>query len=345
MRPEDQHFVPAGYLRSFRPDDQGGLFVRRRKGDKWFRQKPENIATRKNFYSMLAEDGTFDDRIEHMLDRGIERPGLAALWQLKEGQTIPSWDTRTSIATFLAVQYTRVPDIRDNIHRLLGQVANVFADDILEDKDWMAERLQQTEAIDRERAEREARKLKALVKAGHIRPAIKREASMKMLFNAVEDSANGLAAMDWMVIVASEPSFFTSDIPIYVCPSVIGNKQIGIATGGNVIHVPLSSRRFLLMGRMGYRSRQLPRLREILPDSFVSELEKQPPVVSYLEADTEIIQRLNLATAIFSGEWVCGPHGSEVMAHALGKPRVKGQYHVKCIDGELKIRHRHIVDE
>jgi hypothetical protein len=96
---------------------------------------------------------------------------------------------------------------------------------------------------------------------------------------------------------------------------------------------------------MGYRSGQLPRLREILPDSFVSELERQPPVVSYLEANAEIIQRLNLATAIFSGEWVCGPHESEAMAHALGKPRVKGEYHVKRMDGELKIRHRHIVDE
>jgi Protein of unknown function (DUF4238) len=110
MRPEDQHYVPAGYLRSFPPYGEGALFVHRRQGTKWFRQVPENIATRKNFYSILREDGTFDDRIEHMLARGIERPGLAALWRLKEGQVIPSWDTRESIAIFLAVQYTRIPD-------------------------------------------------------------------------------------------------------------------------------------------------------------------------------------------------------------------------------------------
>jgi Protein of unknown function (DUF4238) len=90
MRPEDQHYVPAGYLRSFRPDNNDALFVHRRRGRKWFRQVLENIATRKNFYSILGEDGTFDDRVEHILARNVERPGLAALWRLKEGETIPS---------------------------------------------------------------------------------------------------------------------------------------------------------------------------------------------------------------------------------------------------------------
>jgi len=94
MRPEDQHYVPAGYLRSFCPDYEAALHIRRRRGNKWFRQKPENIATRKNFYSTLKADGTFDDRIEHLLARGIETPGLAALWRLKEGEDIPSWYTR-----------------------------------------------------------------------------------------------------------------------------------------------------------------------------------------------------------------------------------------------------------
>ena len=199
MRPEDQHYVPAGYLRSFRPDGEDALFVHRRRGTKWFRQVPENIATRKNFYSILREDGTLDDRIEHMLARAIERPGLAALWRLKEDEVIPSRYTRESIATFLAVQYTRIPEIRENMHRLLGVVANAFTDEILEDKDWLAERLQQTESIDIKKAERTARQLKNLVKAGHIQPVVRQEASMKMLFMAVEDSANGFMAMDWLV--------------------------------------------------------------------------------------------------------------------------------------------------
>jgi hypothetical protein len=218
------------------------LFAHRRKGEKWFRQVPENIATRKNFYSILREDGKFDDRVEHMLAKGIEAPGLAALWRLKKGGIIPSWDTRESVATFLAVQYTRVPEIRDNMHRLLGIVANAFTDEVLEDENLMVERLPQTESIDRTKAERAARQLKRLVKAGHIRPVVKQEASMKMLFMAVEDSASGFMEMDWLVLVAPEASFFTSDIPVYVSPEAIARQFIGIATEGNVMNVPLSSR-------------------------------------------------------------------------------------------------------
>jgi hypothetical protein len=344
MRPEDQHYVPAGYLRSFPPDGEDALFVYRRHGTKWFRQVPENIATRKNFYSILRKDGTFDDRIEHMLARGIETPGLAALWRLKEGEVIPSWYTRESIATFLAVQYTRIPDIRDNMHRLLGVVANAFTDEILEDENWMAERLQQMESIDRTKAERTARQLKGLVKAGHIRPVVKQEASMKMLFMAVEDSANGFMAMDWLVIVAPEPSFFTSDIPIYVSPSAIGRQSIGISTEGNVMQVPLSSRRFLLMGRLGDRRTKLAALSEIAPHAFVDGLERLPPVVRYMQATPDIVQRLNEATAIFAGDWVCGPNESEVMARALLKPRVKSDYHITRIGGEMRVRHRIVVD-
>jgi hypothetical protein len=344
MRPEVQHYVPAGYLRSFRPDGESALFVHRRKGTKWFRQVPENIATRKNFYSILREDGTFDDRIEHMLARGIERPGLSALWQLKEGEVIPSWDTRESIATFLAVQYTRVPEIRDNMHRLLGIVANAFTDEILEDRSWMAEHLQQTESMDRAKAERTARRLKSLVKAGHVRPVVRQEATMKMLFMAVEDSANGFMAMDWLVLVAPEPSFFTSDVPIYVSPRAIAREHVGIATGGNVMHVPLSSRRFLLMGRFGDRHAEMAALREIVPRAFVDELERLPPVVRHMQATPEVIQKLNEATTICSGDWVCGPCESEVVARALLRPRVKSDYHVRRIGGEMKVRHRLIID-
>lgn len=101
-RPEDQHFVPDG---------SGALFVRRRVGTRWFREKPENIATRKNFYSILRKDGGYDDTVEHMLARNIEGPGLKALHKLKEGKTIPCVPDREMIAVLLACCFAAVPAV------------------------------------------------------------------------------------------------------------------------------------------------------------------------------------------------------------------------------------------
>ena len=343
MRPEDQHYVPAGFLRSFRPDGEDALFVRRRRGSSWFRQVPENIATRKNFYSVLRDDGTFDDRVEHILARGIERPGLAALWKLNEGEVVPSLYSREAIALFLAVQYTRVPQIRENMHRLLKVVADEFTNEIL-DEDFLPQRLQETESIDRKTAERTARQLKTLVKAGHIRPVVKEEASMKMLFMAVEDSAYGFMDMDWLVLAADKPCFFTSDIPIYVSPAATTRKYVGIAAEGTVVHAPLSSRRFLLMGRRGGLRIHFAKLREIAPQYFVDELERIPPVVKYRRATPELIETLNEATAISAGDLICGPHESERLAAALLKPRVKSDYHLQRVGGALKIDHRLVLE-
>jgi len=303
MRPEDQHYVPAGYLRSFCPDNEAALHIRRRRGNKWFRQKPENIATRKNFYSTLKADGTFDDRIEHLLARGIETPGLAALWRLKEGEDIPSWYTREAIATFLAVQYTRVPIIRENMHRLLGIVANAFTDEMLNDEDWMVEHLMETESIPLNKAQPAVQQLRDAVKAGHVRPVVRQEASMKMIFRAVEESAYGFMEMEWRVLMASQPSFFTSDIPMYVSPHATGKGQdVGIVSEGTIMHVPLSSRRFLMMSKLNYRRTKLEELRRVAPDAFVNALAACPPIVKYQRVTPETIQKLNEETAICSGD-------------------------------------------
>jgi hypothetical protein len=62
-----------------------------------------------------------------------------------------------------------------------------------------------------------------------------------------------------------------------------------------------------------------------------------------MQATTEIIRDLNEATAVCSGDWVRGPLESEVIAQALLKPRVKSDYHIRRIGGQLTVRHRFIV--
>jgi hypothetical protein len=150
--------------------------------------------------------------------------------------------------------------------------------------------------------------------------------------------------MDWLVLVADEPCFFASDIPVYVSPAATTREYVGIAAEGTLVHAPLSSRRFLLMGRRGGLRVKLTRLRDVAPQSFVDDLEKLPPVVKYRRATPELIEVLNEATGISAGDLVCGPFASAHMAAAFLKPRVKSDYHLRRVGGELKIDHRLVVE-
>ncbi len=346
VRPEDQHFVPAGYLRGFLPDGGGALFVRRRQGTRWFLQKPENIATRRNYYSILREEGGYDDTVEHMLARHIEGPGLKALRKLKEGETIPCVPDRGMIAALLSVQYTRIPQIRDSVQGVLQHFTEAFTDEMFNDIDALASEVQNIEAVDRQTAYRTVRRWERLIKSGDIYPKVRSEASLSVMFSAVADGAAIFSDMDWMVYVSKEPAFFTSDCPVYISPaSVAGHENIGTAMPGVIIHAPISSRRCLTLSGLRHRHQMLRQFRSVASSAFIDQLEMLPPVVVYKEADAALIRELNDQTARCAGDWVCGPFESSDMERALELPRIRTEFQVTRERTGMRVDHRIVNNE
>ena len=98
------------------------------------------------------------------------------------------------------------------------------------------------------------------------------------------------------------------------------------------------------MGRLGDRHRRFCALRETAPRAFADEMEGLPPVVRYTQATPQIVRDLNDATAICSGDWICGAHESGVMSQALKQPRVKSEYEMRRVRGQMEVRHRFIVE-
>lgn len=187
-RPEDQHYVSAAYLRGFVADGQRALHVRRRAGT-WFRQVPENLATRKNFYSILRDDKSWDDRLERFLDRRIEAPGFRALSLLKARLEIPSWADRERISLLIGMQYLRVPQWRQNVEIILQTFLEHFTRSMLRDQNRMASDLQVSEGLSPEAAIEQAAQLRDSFRAGHIQIRLRREAGLQYMFGLLADFA------------------------------------------------------------------------------------------------------------------------------------------------------------
>lgn len=78
-RPRQQHYVTKAYLDGFLLAGEGRLWVYSRGKQTAFRAAPENIAKIHNYYSSKQPDGTYDDRVERMLQTHVEDPGLAVI--------------------------------------------------------------------------------------------------------------------------------------------------------------------------------------------------------------------------------------------------------------------------
>ncbi len=96
--------------------------------------------------------------------------------------------------------------------------------------------------------------------------------------------------------------------------------------------------------RLAVQYTRVPKIRENMHRllGIVNALAACPPIVKYQRVTPETIQKLNEETAICSGDWVCGPEESDVVAQALQKPRVKSEYVIKRIGGEMTVGHRQV---
>lgn len=204
----------------------------------------------------------------------------------------------------------------------------------------MTGRLITNEGMTPVEAARTLRQLREHWGARRFRPQVRSEASLKILFGAVEQTAAAFFDMDWLIYASNEPAFFTSDSPLYISPYSVMPGEVGMTTQGAIMHIPLSSHCFLTMRGVGNRRRNMARFRTVASTSFIDGLSRLPPVVSYKAALPETIRRLNEETAISAGDWICGPFQSEEMVNALRLPRARIEYQLVGQGSTSRVVHR-----
>src|SRR5450432_621316 len=125
-RPRQQHYVTRAYLEGFAPAGGTQLYVYSRGKMSPFRALPGNVAKIHNYYSSKRPDGTYDDRVEHMLQTNVEDPGLAVIRRLLSGHYNISRDARGRLAFLLAIQEYRVPWMREQMEAFMTGMLQRF---------------------------------------------------------------------------------------------------------------------------------------------------------------------------------------------------------------------------
>jgi hypothetical protein len=111
-RPKQQHYVTRAYLEGFlSPSEQHLVCYGRGKGP--FRKSPLDAASRRNYYAVRKQDGSWDDSLETLIGKTVEDPGLPVLQKLASGRTRLNWDERDRITLLLALQEMRTPAARE----------------------------------------------------------------------------------------------------------------------------------------------------------------------------------------------------------------------------------------
>lgn len=113
-RAKRHHYVPAAYLAGF--GEGGSVLVRRRHRPAMYVTSVKNVAVEGGFYEVLGDDGQPSDAIERGL-ASLEDEALVALREVEQSQQVPpvGSSARSTLATFLAVQFTRTPLHRERI--------------------------------------------------------------------------------------------------------------------------------------------------------------------------------------------------------------------------------------
>jgi hypothetical protein len=210
-RAKRHHYVPAAYLARF--GEGGSVLVRRRGRPAMYVTSVKNVAVEGGFYEVLGDDGQPSDAVERDLS-SLEGGALVALREVEQSQQVPpvGSSARSTLATFLAVQFTRTPLHRERI-MFPGRVAR-YAGSRETDAALMAEYLER-EHLGFSPRDSEVRAALDLTQyLLRERELFTKDNAIRLAFSTVEAVEHVMLRMRWSLEVARKPRLITSDAPL-----------------------------------------------------------------------------------------------------------------------------------
>ena len=211
-RPQQQHFVTRAYLEGFTSQEDPQLYIYTRDKRAFFRALPNKVARIRNYYSSKRPDGTYDDRVEHMLQTVIEDPGLHVLKRLVRGHYSITRDARWRLSALLAVQEYRVPWMRDQMEQFMTGMLQRFTKSMLEAPGVAEDALVKLGMAD------QLPMLAGMREAfanGNVEVTANPTASLHAMGYVFQPLLNAYFQMGWEVLETSSVPFVTSDCPVH----------------------------------------------------------------------------------------------------------------------------------
>jgi hypothetical protein len=318
--PKRQHILPEAYLRRF-TDERGDLWVIDRKLGVVRRQSPEVTTAENEMYTIDADDGQRDRRVELALAELVDGPGQQPIKTLDDGRRLTG-DEAAKLAVFAAAFYVRTPAFRQQHHQMAEQMRTMLiregvepAVEALPESDPEAQRLRAGGGV-------RAADLLAMLNEAHAEKRPYQNIFVTMMVQLVPMLADEMHALEWLIAYAPPgKSFVTSDVPVVVSrprnhDPLLG---VGLTTPGSEKIIPLTNRVALLMGdkvatpRVAHITIDRDHLRAI-NEALVRQCERFAMGRSRLLAESLLI-----ATRIGGTP---PPRRSEVAGPGMGEPAI-----------------------
>jgi hypothetical protein len=310
-RPKQQHFVTRAYLEAFLEPGQELLFCYGRRRPVAFQARPAGLARVSSYYSVRRPDGTWDDSLEHEIERTVESPGLEVVRTLSASKVELDWAQRDALSLLMAVQRLRVPHLRqilDAAHAELIQrlLTEYDAEELANGPGrlWIRA-MRPTEALDSPEGHRayvEREELEQMRRSLQEDPG---QFSRESLFDLAVSFAKVIRRMKWTVHYSSRnSSFITSDCPVLLRHDDADVQVAGIMRKDAHFEFPLSRSSLLSMTHDFALLKHLDRLRQ---RREVRRALERVPEIRTEQADGSRVQEFNLNQARYSSHWIfCG---------------------------------------
>lgn len=303
------------YLEGFLPPGESHLYCYGRKRETAFRALADDLAKQRNYYTVVRADGSFDDRLEQLLQRNIEDPGLAVVRKLANGRTRLSWQERISLSDFIALHEYRVPYMREMIEDSVKSLLEALVADInkksVEDGEPLDKVLLQsrrdTTEVKVETIKKQLEELRATPGSHSVRAFVGHALNFSKLYRH----------MKWNLYEATEDlEFVTSDCPVIKIFPDSAHSKAALVREDLQLWFPVSRRRLLVM------THDLGLMKQIYNKSKSHALRKlaRLPEIRLLHARNKDVLFMNEVVADHATRWVFSGHALPWLTERMQKP-------------------------
>ena len=216
MPTKRQHYIPRLHLRHFAGDTpKGRVWTYDAQAGTVRSATPENTAVQSHFYSIEADDGSMDTRVEDIL--ALAESNAAPVYETLLRNEVPKNDTenRANFAYFLSLMYVRTPAMRRMAAEMAGRNlqimcyaygSNVKAFDALNKR-------AEDDGVRRLNAEEKQRLRQDFLDPSKYTIQIAQESTLHILGTA-DKLAPILFNMTWSILEPQTNFFITTDNPL-----------------------------------------------------------------------------------------------------------------------------------
>jgi len=296
------------YLEGMLADGESRLWVYERNSDYVFRNIPENLASKRSYYTIRDNDGKESDQVEKQLSQAIEGPGIQLLRLLaKKDSHQLKWPERIQISAFIAVQELRVPFAREQLENLMHGITTSFINSTLKTPGLIENAINEMKITGKLEENISADSMRKAFSDGDVELKMLPEASLMAMGHMLPLLIRTYAEMKWTILMALEGEFVTSDNPVCRDYPITGTTEVGIVNPDLTIYFPISQHRVLRLMHDREKQKKYFQLIHAGNKRDAWQLRKRTPEISYQWCKQDEVDKICSLIIQRAQRWIYSP--------------------------------------